>query len=166
MEETQMALSRLDWSVAAGPDEVGGGLLRLLAETKVEGRELANTDQTKEWIRILTALAWNIFVREGRLRVMWDTVTKPLWKKDGSREMKNLRPIALQNSIAKIPSSILARRLMECLNESGTMHYAQEAFLRGGRAENVVWTAINIWSDRQREGKPYYSVMYDWKKAY
>ena len=38
-------------------------------------------------------------------------VCKPLYKKAGDKSPTNLRPIALQNAIAKIPSKILAARL-------------------------------------------------------
>ena len=164
--EMRKALARLDWGVAAGPDGIGGGILRLLAQEKVDGTEIATKEQTEEWLSLMVEMTWGIFKMEGRLQMVWDTTTKPLWKKEGCRLMTNIRPIALQNAIAKVPGAILAQRLTDNLAKAGTMHYAQDAFLKGGRAENVVWTALNMWSHHARERKPYYSVMYDWVKAY
>ena len=164
--EVRDVLNNLDWNVAAGPDGVPGGLLKLLIVAKQGDTRLATESETTTALSLITAVARAIFDARARLDACRDSITKPLWKKEGSKEPKNIRPIALQNAITKLPSAVLAKRLTLVFERRGILHPAQEAFLKGGRTENVLWTVLNIWSTQRKARQPYYNVMYDWVKAY
>ena len=165
-EEVLEVLRALKWRVAPGPDGVPGGLLKLLVTKDVDGAPMATDEEVQETAEAMRDLTWAIFVVEGRIPECWDSTTKPLWKKEGSKDPANIRPIALQNAITKIPAAIIAKRLIHVFDKHQILHPAQEAFIKNGRSENVLWTVLNIWSEARRRKSAYYNVMYDWIKAY
>ena len=65
---------------------------------------------------ILLTITQAIYDAGGKHAITKQIVCKPLYKKAGDKSPSNLRPIALQNAIAKIPSKILAARLSNDLN--------------------------------------------------
>jgi exonuclease III len=166
VSEVLEILRALKWKVAPGPDGVPGGLLKLLVTKTVEGEPMATDEEVRGAAEMLRDLAWAIFEVKGRTQECWDSTTKPLWKKEGSKDPANIRPIALQNAIAKIPAAIVAKRLINVFDKHKILHPAQEAFIKHGRSENVLWTVLNIWSAARRRKSAYYNIMYDWIKAY
>ena len=93
-------------------------------------------------------------------------ICKPLRKKKGNRELTNIRPIALQNALAKLASKILAARLTSELSKRKILHPANEGFLRNTGTSNAIDTILNIFEDATEKGKACYNVSYDCPKAF
>jgi hypothetical protein len=88
-----------------------------------------------------------------------------LYKKAGDTSPTNLRPIALQNAIAKIPSKILAARLSNLLNLNGAIDNANEGFLKGKNTGDALTSILIVWEDAKEFNKPCYCLSYDVSKA-
>jgi hypothetical protein len=117
-------------------------------------------------LSLLLTITQAIYDAEGKHRITKAIVCKPLYKKQGIKDLTNLRPIALQNSIAKLPSKMLAARLANDLFQNGAIHSANEGFLRGRNTGNSLTTILNIWEDAKAKNKSCYCVSYDQSKAY
>ena len=115
---------------------------------------------------VLKAITQAIYDSGGAHKITKPIVCKPLYKKPGNKEPTNLRPIALQNSIAKIPSKMLATRLTNDLHRLNAINRANEGFLKHRSTGNVIATILNVWEDAQEHNKSCYSLRYDVSKAY
>ena len=157
MSETLNALRDLSDMVAPGPDGCSGSLYKMA---------VLHSKEQELMLRIITRFCQAIYDCGGRLEGGKTSVTKCLWKKPGLKTCGNLRPIALQNSIFKLPSKILAKRLAIALKKNKAMDPAQEAFLIGGKASNAIWTLLGLYEHADMEDKDIFVVFYDWAKAY
>ena len=77
-------------------------------------------------IRAITTIVRAIVKAEGRLSEHKEGIGKILWKKEGNRNTKNMRPITLHNALGKIASQVLAQRLTKVLSERKILHRANE----------------------------------------
>jgi hypothetical protein len=115
---------------------------------------------------ILLTITQAIYDAGGKHAITKQIVCHPLYKKAGDKSPTNLRPIALQNAIAKIPSKILAARLSNDLNLNGAIDNANEGFLKGKNTGDALTSILNVWEDAKEFNKPCYCLSYDVSKAY
>mgnify|MGYP002279810412 CR=1 FL=1 len=99
-KEVLAALGGLSDMVAPGPDGCSGSLYKMA---------VLYGDEREFMIMVITRFCQAIFDHGGRLSGGKVSITKCLWKKAGKKTCDNLRPIALQNSIFKLPSKILPK---------------------------------------------------------
>jgi hypothetical protein len=116
--------------------------------------------------RILLAITQALYDAEGAHKLNKDVLCKPLFKKRGNKSLNNLRPISLQNAIAKIPSKMLATRLTDDLHNLQALHPAAEGFLKYKNTSNAINTVLNAWEDSKTNNKACYCISFDISKAY
>jgi hypothetical protein len=157
-QELSNSLAQTKNSAAPGKDGIPIAAFKFAIQNAPEGQ-----GHTAD---ILLAITQAIYDAEGRHKITKEIVCKPLYKKPGIKDLTNLRPIALQNSLAKIPSKLLAARLAINLFDNGAIHSANEGFLKGRNTGNALTTILNVWEDAKAFQKPCYCISYDVSKAY
>jgi hypothetical protein len=116
--------------------------------------------------RILLAITQALYDAKGTHQVNKTLLCKPLFKKRGNKLLNNIRPIALQNAVAKIPSKMLAARLTDDLHRLQALHPANEGFLKYRNTSNAINTVLNTWEDAKENNKACYCISFDISKAY
>jgi large subunit ribosomal protein L40e len=157
-QELHQSLATAKNSASPGKDGLAIAILKFSVLHAPEGATAASD--------ILLTIAQAVYDAAGKHDTTKAIVCKPLYKKAGDKSPTNLRPIALQNAIAKIPSKLLATRLTNDLNLNGAIHNANEGFLKGKNTGNALTTVVNIWEDAKEFNKPCYCLSYDVSKAY
>ena len=112
---------------------------------------------------LLTCISQAIYDSKGAHSVTKPILVKPIYK---SQDLSNLRPIALQNSLAKLPSKILATRLTDALHRNGALLHANEGFLRHKSTGNAIGTILSAFEDAVQFNKPLFGASLDIAKAY
>jgi exonuclease III/ribonuclease HI len=165
-DEVRGVLQRASYRTAAGPDGVSTGLWKLLVFRGVSNA-VDRWDIPSLVLRFLTQLA-NAFLRLGTVPgVLNECFLKLLWKSsDHQHLVTNLRPISLQNSVAKLPSSLLVQRLNPLVSSARLLKPAHESFVIGGNALANVASLVDCIEDAKSHGKPLYCFMFDIAKCY
>jgi hypothetical protein len=151
-------MKKMKTKASPGKDGISGGLLKLAIKHRPAD------DYTL--VDLVLCIAQAIYDSKGAHDVTKHILCRPLWKKRGNKQLDNIRPIALQNALAKIPSSILADRLADDLLANGALHKANEGFLRNRETADAVETVLNLWEDAMAQNEPSFYVAYDVSKAY
>jgi hypothetical protein len=134
------------------------GLLKMAVKWAPGGEE--------SLLEILLSAAQAIYDEGGKHQVNKETICRPIYKSAGDKQLDNIRPISLQNTIAKIPSKLLADRLTGDLLLNGALHKANEGFLRNRETNFAISTVLNLWEDAKEQGKSNFGVALDVSKAY
>jgi ribonuclease HI len=157
-QELRYTLAHTKNSAAPGKDGIPAAAYKFAVQHAPEGQ--TSTED------LLLTIAQAIYDAKGLHIITKEIVCKPLYKKAGVKDLTNLRPIALQNALAKIPSKILATRLANDLYRNQAIHSANEGFLKGKNTGSALATILNVWEDAKAHNKPCYCVSYDQAKAY
>ena len=152
------ALTDTKASTAPGKDGLSASLLKIAVKH-------APKDETA-LLSLLTCISQAIYDSKGAHSVAKPILVKPIYKSQGSKDLSNLRPIALQNSLAKLPSKILATRLTDALHRNGALHHANEGFLRHKSTGNAIGTILSAFEDAVQFNKPLFGASLDIAKAY
>ena len=156
-----VSLSPMLKNSAAGPDMVCMGIWKLLLMKSYATRRaimwFLNACLSMQSIPSLARTA----------------IIAPIWKdEDADRTLKNTRPIALQNCLAKILPRLLAHRLSNVLAQHPILHPAQEGFLQGRNSATCVDTLLDVWeiawsrSKKRTNKQGCYNIFYDIVAAY
>jgi exonuclease III len=158
LEELRRTLSDSGNSAAPGKDGIPLAILKFAI---LHAPPKSNTFAT-----LLLNITQAVYDAGGAHQITKELVCKPIYKKRGNKNVTNLRPIALQNAIGKLPSKMLASRLSSDLHKNGAINSANEGFLKHRGTANVLNTILNIWEDAKEKGKPCFCVSYDVSKAF
>jgi hypothetical protein len=90
----------------------------------------------------------------------------PIWKKQGCKDANNIRFISLQNSLPKLTSKILAKRLAVRSAELEAFHTAQEGYQPDKGTYDAVNVVLDCMEDARRGRKDMFLTLYDCSKAY
>jgi hypothetical protein len=157
-KELKLCLRDINNTAAPGIDQTPAGLYKF-AILNASKEEQAAT-------RILLAITQALYDAKGTHQVNKTLLCKPLFKKRGNKLLNNIRPIALQNAVAKIPSKMLAARLTDDLHRLQALHPANEGFLKYRNTSNAINTVLNTWEDAKENNKACYCISFDISKAY
>jgi hypothetical protein len=95
------------------------------------------------------------------------SIIVPILKKlQAEPTLDNIRPIALQASISKLLSKILASRLASIFERHPILHPAAEGFVRGGSIGNCISVFLDILELRKTQSRDCFFIAYDVSKAY
>ena len=144
-----------DYHVAAGPDDIGAGVWRLLVE---QSQGIADT-----FARYMSACVRLARCPSSGKRSIIVAIPK---KSHVECSTSNIRPISLQNAIVKILMKGLASRLVLIFHRHPILHPAQEAFLKGGAAFKCVDMVLDIWEIAAEEKRGCFNLFYDLAAAY
>ena len=108
-------------------------------------------------------------LRKEYLPSKWNESKLTLIHKGGhksKKELKNYRPIALTDTVAKIFCGILNSRLSECFERCKVLGEEQNGFRKDGRGEDNMFVVNEIIESRRKNGRHAYFVFLDIGKAY
>lgn len=126
-----------------GPDGISAALWQLLA---VDGER-----ETTTVFDFLMEFANAMLVRRDTIPHLRESILTPIWKKDKSKHIKNLRPVTLQNEIGKLMWRGLTRRLTRLLAKQGVIDSAQEACLQDRSTGGCITTVRAMLEDALRK---------------
>lgn len=89
-----------------------------------------------------------------------------LHKKGDENEIRNWRPISLQQSLTKIFMKILQRRIIDALERDEIMSHMQKGFLRYNGCLEHVQSLIMATENARRHRRDIYGVFYDIENAF
>jgi hypothetical protein len=156
--ELRAMLMKGEADSSPGKDGLQFGLLKMAIKWAPKGEE--------SLLEILLAAAQAIYDEGGRHKVTKEAICRPIYKSQGNKQLDNIRPISLQNALAKIPSKLLADRLTSDLLRNGALHKANEGFLRNRETNFAIKTVLNLWEDANEQGRSNFGVALDVSKAF
>jgi ribosomal protein L22 len=119
---------------------------------------------------LLPALAklFNIVLNSGYFPDMWNiSAIKPLHKKGSFFDCNNYRGISITSCLGKCFTSVLANRLLDCIETSNKMPGNQAAFRKNFRTTDHIFTLqsiVNKYCIKQKS--KLYACFVDFKKAF
>jgi ribonuclease HI len=154
--ELRAAVHGTDWLSAAGHDDIGAGVWRAFIEESKTAR-----DTLCEWASACIAARH----RPAHGAVI---VFQPIGKGKGKqhRTVAETRPIALQATLTKLVSKVLARRLSTIFARHPILHEEQRAFVRGGGSHHCVTALLDVCERARAEHGAAYFLFYDLKGAF
>ena len=117
-------------------------------------------------------MLWNLFRevwREERVLQKWNESRVILLHKGGhksKKELKNYRPIALNDTIGKIFCMCLNERVCEAVERNGVLGEEQNGFRMNRRGEDNIFIVREMIEKCNRESKKGYFAFLDIEKAY
>ncbi len=87
-------------------------------------------------------------------------------KKAGNKCVTNLRPIALQCALAKMPSGILAERMATAFHEHRALSPATHAFVKGRSATGCAAMFADVCEFARTRGRSVFGAIVDIRKCY
>ena len=151
-------LKKTEKTTAPGPDRLAPLLLKIAIVNAPPDDDSALT--------LTTAIANAVFVTRGALDVCKHSIGKALWKKQNNKRSENLRPIALQNTLSKLPAKVLANRLSKIFHDKKILHSANEGFIKEGSTSNAIHTLLDIWEDAKQRKQACFNLQIDITGAY
>lgn len=140
---------------AGGLDRVGGGVWRALVMQSPVARAAI--------LQLFNACIRLAYMPLAGRR----SVIVPLRKKEnGGNDLSNIRPIALQATLTKLLSKVLARRLQVIFARYPILHPSQHGFMRGKSTHECVTALADTLEFSLSVGSPSIHVFYDIKGAY
>jgi exonuclease III len=154
-DEVLAVCSSCKYIVAPGLDKVSAGIWRVDVELNAT-------------VRWAVTLLFNACLRLRKIPSSGKkSIIVPILKKAlGEKEMSNVRPISLQNSITKILTKLLSSRLGSILAKHRILHPAQEGFLKGGASFKCVDSLLDVWEHAKETKSGCFNLFYDIKAAY
>jgi len=145
------------WNSAAGDDGISAGPWRMFAHYS----DSACTALC-EWATLCITAGYR--PQHGRV-IVFQPIAKGRVRKV-HRTVAETRPIALQNTLTKIPSKVLARRLSLIFARYPILHEEQRAFLKGGGSHQCTTALIDACERAKSVGKSIFCAFYDYKGAF
>ena len=108
----------------------------------------------------------NLLLLRGKSTSSKESVITLLWKKANLVTLKNLRPISLMPTLAKILSKILADRLAQIIFKHNLIHWSQQGFLKGSRCEVLMAAMLDLIRLAKSEPHSLSILFYDLSAAF
>ena len=152
-EEIARYLKKLKKRKATGLDGIPNELYKEGGEGVTEG------------LYVLFKKIWE----EGRVPIKWNESKVTLLHKGGhksKKELKNYRPIAVNDTVGKIFCGLLNDRMNECCERNEVMGEEQNGFRKGRRGEDNMYVVNTLVETMGRIGAKMYLAFLDIEKAY
>ena len=152
-KEIRWAINKLKKHKAPGPDRIPNEIWKLIA-TKPESIAMLKK-------------AFNHIFNEQEIPEEWKkSWTQLLYKKNDPHLVSNYRPIALLDTVQKIYTTILARRLTMHLENDNRLSRAQLGFRKLRSCTLGAGSIISIVEDSKKQQKPVHMIFLDIQKAF
>ena len=117
----------------------------------------------KEFLKEL----FNQILETGSYPDQWKRgIIKPIFKSGAKSDPINYRGITLLNTIGKIFTSVINRRLLDWAESANMINDSQFGFREGRRTIDAIYTLTSVMHLYKRKHKPLYACFVDFRKAF
>ena len=150
-EDVRAQLLKSNLESAAGPDGIGFLVYKRFEDLLIPA---------------ITAL-FNACAKYRRVPAKWkESVTVLIPKGGDPRNVKNWRPINLQDCIYKLYAALWAKKITDWAIQSGVASKSQKGFMPVNGCHEHLFIAQSILNSTRRRKKPLYMTYYDLKDAF
>ena len=167
IKEIQKVLKNISKKTSPGNDKITNEFW-IKIFTKLIGENNAEEEDSRRIIRLQICHTFNQIL-EGKEQIpdSWrEAIITCLYKTGNKAEAKNYRPIALLNTIYKLYSAILTKRLYKFVEENNILSKSQTGSRPGKGCHELITTMITTIETCKKTNSPLNILFLDIQKAY
>ena len=151
VDEIEMAIKKLKKGKAPGWDGLTTDMYKCF------------NGKLKEFLKDL----FNQILETGSYPDQWKRgIIKPIFKSGAKSDPSNYRGITLLNTIGKIFTSVINRRLLDWAESTNMINDSQFGFREGRRTIDAIYTLTSVMHLYKKKHKPLYACFVDFRKAF